>query len=273
MLISRVAPPESSQYIRARRIAESLGPELDTLKPIQWFAIWSVVVAGMVFRAGQADRFVYWEWSGWMDGSIRIIITTLIFYFGLSRTGLWQAGRRRLKLNSIILHVGWVCILFLIGAIGVDFSLSVTVGMIPYIAGFLGGLLVFQFPLELDPEKGRWNVTIWDGKSLLLGLSSVLFGLSTYIGYQLDDPLSSTVAMIVLPFPAVALIWPDHVRHFQRAQFYPLFIFSMFICVRAPWFLVPLAIVFFGLRTMNYLRYGIVYPSFGVDHENVRENV
>ena len=267
MLIARAAPPGSNQYVRLRKIAEAIGPGVDRSRPLQWLAIWSMVAAGIAFRSGQADRFVYWEWSGWLDGFLRIILATVIFYTGSLRTGLWRAGSVRLSVNELILHTLYVCALFTIGAIGTDLSLSFTLGMVPYVMGFLGGLLVFQFPLELDREKGRWSVTIWEDRSLLLGLSSVLLGLSTYIGYRLDDPLSSTVSMVALPFSIVALIWPGHERHFQRAQFYPLFIFSMFICVREPWFLVPLSIVFFGLRTMNYLRYGIVSPSFGVDHE------
>lgn len=269
MLIARVAPPGSKQYYHARRIAEKLSPALDTLEPLQWFAVWTMVVAGIVFNSGQVDRFVYWDWSGWFDGFIRITLTTLIFHFGLFKTGFWRVGRMRLDINSIFSHAGWGCILFLIGATGIDFSFSVFLGMIPYIAGFLGGLLIFQFPLELDTEKDRWNVTIWDDKFLMFALSTALFGFSAFVGYQLDDPLSSTVSMVVLPFPLVALIWPDHVRHIQRSQFYPLFIFSMFICVRAPWFLVPLGILFFGLRSLNYLRYGIIHPSFGVDHEEI----
>ncbi|MGY8783049.1 MAG: hypothetical protein ACKVHA_06530, partial [Fidelibacterota bacterium] len=62
-----------------------------------------------------------------------------------------------------------------------------------------------------------------------------------------------------------ALIWPNHVRHLQRARFYPVFTFSMFLCVRAPWFIIPLLVLFFILRTINYLRLGITYPSFAVD--------
>jgi hypothetical protein len=85
------------------------------------------------------------------------------------------------------------------------------------------------------------------------------------LGIILEDPIASTAAAVALPFSAIALIWPNHVRHLQRVRFYPLFIFAMFLCVRAPWFLIPLGVLFFLLRTINYFRYGIVHPSFGVD--------
>ena len=71
--------------------------------------------------------------------------------------------------------------------------------------------------------------------------------------------------MVTLPFPLITLIWPNRIRHLQRGRFYPLFIFAMFLCVRAPWFFIPIALLFYMLRVVNYFRYGIVYPSFGVD--------
>ena len=134
MLIARAAPPGSNQYVRLRKIAEAIGPGLDRSRPLQWLAIWSMVAAGIAFRSGQADRFVYWEWSGWLDGFLRIILATVIFYTGSLRTGLWRAGSVRLSVNELILHTMYVCALFTIGAIGTDLSLSFTLGMVPYLS-------------------------------------------------------------------------------------------------------------------------------------------
>ena len=105
----------------------------------------------------------------------------------------------------------------------------------------------------------------WEQKLKFLSLSIFLMSITIILGIALDDPVVSTAGAVSIPFAIIALIWPSHVRHLQRARFYPLFIFAMFLCVRAPWFLIPLAILFFSIRTVNYLRYGIVHPTFGVD--------
>ena len=93
------------------------------------------------------------------------------------------------------------------------------------------------------------------------------------LGIKLKDPIVSTAGAVAIPFSAIALLWPNHVRHLQRARFYPLFIFAMFLCVRAPWFILPLSILFFVVRIINYFRYGIVHPSFGVDFLEDSEHV
>ena len=79
--------------------------------------------------------------------------------------------------------------------------------------------------------------------------------------------------LIITKIPAIALIWPSHVRHIKRLQFYPLFILAMFSCVRAPWFLIILGLLFFTIRSINYLKYGIIYPSFGVAQDETLADV
>ena len=68
-------------------------------------------------------------------------------------------------------------------------------------------------------------------------------------------------------------VWPNHVRHVKRLQFFPLFTFAMFACIRAPWFFIFLLALFFIVRTINYLKFGIVYPSFGVHLEEISDDV
>jgi len=47
----------------------------------------------------------------------------------------------------------------------------------------------------------------------------------------------------------------------------------MFSCVRAPWFLIILGLLFFTIRSINYLKYGIIYPSFGVADDETLADV
>ena len=137
--------------------------------------------------------------------------------------------------------------------------------LVTYIFSFLSCLVVFQFKIELEEDKGTWNNFNWEHKFEYLSISVGFMLLAMFLGIFLEDPVASTAAAVSIPFPLIALIWPNHVRHLQRARFYPLFTFAMFLSVRAAWFLVPLAVLFFILRMVNYFRYGIVHPSFGVD--------
>ncbi|MCJ7801619.1 MAG: hypothetical protein MUP82_04600, partial [Candidatus Marinimicrobia bacterium] len=78
-----------------------------------------------------------------------------------------------------------------------------------------------------------------------------------------DDPVLSTASIVTLPFLLV-LLFGKHVRHLERSKFYPIFIFAMFVVSREAWFLIPILLLFFVLRSYNYLRYQKVYPTFGV---------
>ena len=106
-----------------------------------------------------------------------------------------------------------------------------------------------------------------------MGISIILIFTSFYLGYAFDDPIISTVSIVSIFFPLVMYVWPNHVRHVKRLQFFPLFTFSMFVCVRAPWFFIFLITLFFMVRTINYLKFGIVYPSFGVHLEEISDDV
>ena len=222
-----------------------------------------------------SDRYIYWEWSGWIEGFIKLLIVSIIFIFILKPNEMWTAGTKRLNIKEFLIHSGIGSILIVFGLF--DFGmivgpyeskiefLHVLLSLISYVFSFLSCLIVFQFILELEEDKGTWNNFNWEHKFEYLSISVGFMALAMLLGIFLEDPVASTAAAVSIPFPLIALIWPNHVRHLQRARFYPLFTFAMFLSVRAAWFLVPLAVLFFTLRMVNYFRYGIVHPSFGVD--------
>jgi hypothetical protein len=161
----------------------------------------------------------------------------------------------------------------LIGAVNMMFAEVSILGVVPYFSAIAAGILIYEFKIIYDQKNEDWKINNWDNKVKYLFISLLLMILSTVIGYKLDDPIISTVSMVSLFFPAVALMWPSHVRHIKRLQFYPLFILAMFSCVRAPWFLIILGLLFFTIRSINYLKYGIIYPSFGVAHDETLADV
>ena len=265
MIIARIFPPQSNMYVEWKNLFTGWGDKMDAFGLMHLFSVWVLTASGIVLRLDLADRYVYWEYTNWQDGFLRLVLSSILFLFVLRPNFYWHPGVHKLEMEQIFQH-GIIALLFLmIGAFTKDVSMDLIIGLSPYFIAFFGGLLIYQLPLEFEKMNGEWIVADWDQKVYHLSLSTILIFLSVGIGSWLDDPIISTAAMVATPFPFIALFWQNHHRHLQRARFYPIFILAMFLCVRMPWFLVPLTILFFLIRTVNYFRYGIVYPSFGVD--------
>ena len=275
MLIEKIIPVGSDLYSVWSGYFSELGKKIDSQGWVQLFSIWTLTVGGIVLSMDLSDRYIYWEWSGWIEGFIKLLIVSIVFIFILKPNEMWTAGTKRLNIKEFLIHSGIGSILIVFGLFDLGMIvgpyeskiefLHVLLSLISYVFSFLSCLIVFQFILELEEDKGTWNNFNWEHKFEYLSISVGFMALAMLLGIFLEDPVASTAAAISIPFPLIALIWPNHVRHLQRARFYPLFTFAMFLSVRAAWFLVPLAVLFFTLRMVNYFRYGIVHPSFGVD--------
>ena len=275
MLIEKIIPVGSDLYSVWSGYFSELGKKIDSQGWVQLFSIWTLTVGGIVLSMDLSDRYIYWEWSGWIEGFIKLLIVSIVFIFILKPNEMWTAGTKRLNIKEFLIHSGIGSILIVFGLFDLGMIvgpyeskiefLHVLLSLISYVFSFLSCLIVFQFILELEEDKGTWNNLNWEHKFEYLSISVGFMALAMFLGIFLEDPVASTAAAVSIPFPLIALIWPNHVRHLQRARFYPLFTFAMFLSVRAAWFLVPLAVLFFTLRMVNYFRYGIVHPSFGVD--------
>ena len=282
MLIEKIIPVGSDSYSVWRGYSSELGKKIDSQGWAQLFSIWTLTVGGIVLSMDLSDRYIYWEWSGWIEGLLKLFIVSIIFIFILKPNAIWTAGTKRLNIKEFLIHTFIGSILIVFGLIDLEavialfevkiesfykglFVFYIALSIIPYVLSLLSCLMVFQFILELEEDKGIWNNYNWDNKFGYLSISVGFMILAMLLGIFLEDPVVSTAAAVSIPFPLIALIWPNHVRHLQRARFYPLFTFAMFLSVRAAWFLVPLVVLFFTLRMVNYFRYGIVHPSFGVD--------
>ena len=275
MLIEKIIPVGSNLYSVWKGHSSKIGKKIDSQGWVQLFSIWTLTVGGIVLSMDLSDRYIYWEWSDWIEGFIKLLLVSIVFIIILKPNGMWTAGTKRLNIKEFLIHSAIGSILLVFGLFDLEMIsgssehkiklFHVLISLVPYIFSFLSCLIVFQFKIELEEDKGTWNNFNWEHKFEYLSISVGFMALAMLLGIFLEDPVASTAAAVSIPFPLIALIWPNHVRHLQRARFYPLFTFAMFLSVRAAWFLVPLAVLFFTLRMVNYFRYGIVHPSFGVD--------
>ena len=275
MLIEKIIPVGSNLYSVWKGHSSKIGKKIDSQGWVQLFSIWTLTVGGIVLSMDLSDRYIYWEWSDWIEGFIKLLLVSIVFIIILKPNGIWTAGTKRLNIKEFLIHSAIGSILLVFGLFDLEMIkgssenkiefFHVLLSLVPYIFSFLSCLIVFQFKIELEEDKGTWNNFNWEHKFEYLSISVGFMVLAMFLGIFLEDPVVSTAAAVSIPFPLIALIWPNHVRHLQRARFYPLFTFAMFLSVRAAWFLVPLAVLFFTLRMVNYFRYGIVHPSFGVD--------
>ena len=274
MIVARLFPPDSDKFKRLQGYFSSLASIIQSQDWIQLFSIWTLTVSGIVVSMDKLNRYVYWDWSGWLFGLIKLVLVSTIFFTILHPNHLWLAGKKSLDLKEISIHTGIAFCLLLFGSIDISFLsqqevllniFTSLISIVPYLFAFVSCLLIFQFTIVLDEENRVWNNFEWHKKFEYMSMSIFFMFVSIIFGVWLDDPIISTAGAVSAPFAIITLIWPNHVRHLQRARFYPLFVFAMFLCARAPWFLIPLLLLFFILRTIYYFKYGIVYPSFGVD--------
>jgi hypothetical protein len=265
MIIEKLFSKKSNLYNNLKPFFKITGERVDQLGLIHLFSIWTLVVAGIVVKMHSNDRFIYWDWSDSFSGLIKLIFATFIFIKYLFPKKVWLAGIKILSNNEILKHSIVALFLIIFGFLDTQINISSLILIIPYLLVFVSCLMIFQFKLILDEKNGTWDIVQWKNKNLILAISFSLMLFSVILGIFFDDPIVSTAGMVSSPYAIIALLWPNHVRHMQRARFYPLFTFAMFLCVRAPWFILPTFTLFFSLRVINYFRYGIAYPSFAVD--------
>mgnify|MGYP001166918417 CR=1 FL=1 len=272
MIISRLIPKGSKTFKQINKRIDTYHLFISNNYVLNLLGVWTVTIAGYAFLIGQIDRYSYWSWNGFPECLIKIILSTALFYL-LFKQGIIKLTEQRLNYINILYNSSFYFLCFIIGTLRFSsFEISF-LGYVPYLSFIFAGSLIYEYKVSYDIENDNWLLDSWDNKVQYMLASILLMAISVVLGFILDDPIISTVSIVSVFFPIVTLIWPNHIRHIKRLQFYPLFTFSMFVCVRAPWFLLFLFLLFFTIRSINYLKYGVVYPSFGVHLEEVSTDV
>ena len=261
MLLARYAPVGSQRYEKLAQSVKSFDKIIEWL-PAQLFAIWSIFVAGMATGKAQIDRFYFWDWSDWMIGVVGLLVITLSLNILANKFNDIPFRGNRITLKERGYHFFMSLILLYIGYIlfaGFGRMFDTIIYLLPYIAIYLIHTIKIDKNHNFMPNESNKHVKTITAIILLI--------IAAIIGYIIDDPVLSTASIVTLPFLLV-LLFGKHVRHLERAKFYPIFIFAMFVVSREAWFLVPILLLFFVLRSYNYLRYQKVYPTFGVTDDH-----
>ena len=167
MLIEKIIPVGSDLYSVWSGYFSELGKKIDSQGWVQLFSIWTLTVGGIVLSMDLSDRYIYWEWSGWIEGFIKLLIVSIVFIFILKPNEMWTAGTKRLNIKEFLTHSVIGSILVVFGLFDLEMIvgpyeskiefLHVLLSLISYVFSFLSCLIVFQFILELEEDKGTWN--------------------------------------------------------------------------------------------------------------------
>ena len=99
MLIEKIIPVGSDLYSVWSGYFSELGKKIDSQGWVQLFSVWTLTVGGIVLSMDLSDRYIYWEWSGWIEGFIKLFTVSIVFIFILKPNGMWTAGTKRLNIK------------------------------------------------------------------------------------------------------------------------------------------------------------------------------
>ena len=260
MLLARYAPVGSPRYEKLSKSSLKFDKIMEWL-PAQWFSIWILIVAGIANGKLYVDKNYFWDYSDWKIGlfiffMVFVIIGVLGFKFNFLPIRNISA-----TFKSIKYHILLVFVLFWAGN---SISNAIYVGnSVIYALAYFALFLMHTVKINESEQL----IISQKNKNIKTGISTVLLLIAGISGYFLNDPVIATAAIVSLPF-LIVLLFGKHVRHLERAKFYPIFIFAMFVSSREAWFLIPIFMLFHILRSYNYLRYQKVFPTFGVSESD-----
>lgn len=267
MWIARLLPEGTKRYKSAAKTFRAFDGLMD-YQPLEWFALWVMYAAGVGWRKAVADRFYFWEFSGWgLEVTVALILTVAVAWAFKNKKLISAENNMENPGLGLSMYFVLGLILFLIGWSG-NPVIGLKIG-VPYFLALIGAYVMFLIPIEKDGDNA-YRITDHKKRILYSAISLILSLAAVFIGDLQNEPVISTSAMVYTPFAAVSLL-ASHARHVRRARLYSVFIYGFFVSMRAPWLLVMMFVHYHGLRFYNYFRHGIVYPTLIIEaKEDIR---
>ena len=118
MIIARIFPKKSQNFKNAKPFFQKIGYSMDSGGWIRLFSLWTLIVAGIVLNMDFENRYVYWSWSGWESGFVKLVVASVVYLYFLNPNNLWIIGSKRLQNKEIIIHAVIAFILLIFGNVG-----------------------------------------------------------------------------------------------------------------------------------------------------------
>ncbi len=168
----------------------------------------------------------------------------------------------------ILYASGWVYIYHRGGFSFSQFEwMDMVVISIPYLLCYTAVSLLTTIPdMKGDEPSGAITFPIKFGMTTTILLAFLMVFLAFWLGWKLDDPVSTTAAFISLPFYIVAGIRRLE-KDVLRAIRYSLLILAFLLFTVYPLLFPAVVVVFYLSKYYYWHRFNLHYPTFLVDED------
>ena len=84
MIVARLFPKNSKNFKHAQPFFKNMGDAMDSGGWVRLFSFWTLIVAGIVLNMDFENRYVYWNWSGWEYGLLKLLIASIVYFYFLN---------------------------------------------------------------------------------------------------------------------------------------------------------------------------------------------
>ena len=182
MLAEKYIPKGTNGYKNLSRFFKNFD-KIFTLKPLRWFPLWTVLVAGSNITEHLNDRWFYWNWSSF--NLYLLFLLVLIPYVDNRLKSRFDFASQLSSITDYLKCAVYASIIMLLGSNPLSISLATLIHSVPYVLFFLAGVLTWS--INIDQENGEkfYKKDIYKLLIIVVALSL----LASFLGFSNDDPM------------------------------------------------------------------------------------